>query len=49
LPFVIISNFSFIDAYFDTMSSLTTTGLTVMQPFLDTMPISLIFWRSFVG
>ncbi len=49
LPFLLIMRVSFVDAFFEAMSSLTTTGLTVMIPFLDTMPKSLIFWRTFLG
>lgn len=49
LPFIFIMNVSPIDAYFESMSSLTTTGLSVMNPLLDDMPLSLIFWRSFIG
>lgn len=49
LPFVLISGVNLLDAYFETMSALTTTGLTVMKPLLATMPPSLIFWRSFLS
>ncbi len=49
LPFVFIMKVSFLDAFFETMSTLTTTGLSVMVPLLDFMPNSLIFWRSFLG
>ena len=49
LPFVFIMKVSLLDAFFETMSTLTTTGLSVMIPMLDTMPPSLIFWRSFLG
>jgi len=49
LPFVFIMKVSLIDAFFETMSTLTTTGLSVMTPLLDTMPASLIFWRTFLG
>ncbi len=49
LPFIFIMKISPIDAYFESMSSLTTTGLSVINPLLDTMPLSLIFWRSFIG
>ena len=46
LPFHLIVNMSFIDSFFEAMSALTTTGLTVMKPIIDSTPKSLIFWRS---
>lgn len=49
LPFIFIMGTSPVDAYFESMSSLTTTGLSVMVPLLDDMPASLIFWRTFIG
>ena len=49
LPFAIIMRISPLDAFFEVMSSLTTTGLTVMNPLLDVTPLSLIFWRTFLG
>ena len=49
LPFVFILKVGMLDAFFETMSTLTTTGLSVMTPLLDSMPISLIFWRTFLG
>jgi trk system potassium uptake protein len=49
LPFVFILKVSLLDAFFETMSTLTTTGLSVMTPLLDSMPPSLIFWRTFLG
>ncbi|PTW62184.1 trk system potassium uptake protein TrkH [Breoghania corrubedonensis] len=36
---------SFTDAFFETMSALTTTGSTVLSG-LDTMPWGLLLWRS---
>jgi trk system potassium uptake protein len=45
LPFVIYApDMSFTDAYFETISGLTTTGATVMSG-LDTLPPSLNLWR----
>jgi trk system potassium uptake protein TrkH len=38
---------SYIDAFFDTMSGLTTTGLSVIQD-LDHAPFSLSTWRHFL-
>ncbi|MGL4191361.1 MAG: TrkH family potassium uptake protein [Vibrio sp.] len=45
LPFVLINHISFTDAYFETMSGLTTTGSTVLSG-LDSMPPSILLWRS---
>ncbi|SNY93923.1 trk system potassium uptake protein TrkH [Cohaesibacter sp. ES.047] len=38
---------SFVDAFFETVSGLTTTGSTVLSG-LDTMAPGLLFWRSFM-
>nr|WP_321444254.1 TrkH family potassium uptake protein [uncultured Cohaesibacter sp.] len=40
-------NLSFADAFFETVSGLTTTGSTVLSG-LDTMAPGLLFWRSFM-
>ncbi len=45
LPFIFIEHISFTDAYFETMSGLTTTGSTVLSG-LDEMPHSILLWRS---
>ncbi|WP_413113657.1 TrkH family potassium uptake protein [Thaumasiovibrio sp. DFM-14] len=45
LPFVFINHISFSDAYFETMSGLTTTGSTVLSG-LDDMAPSILLWRS---
>lgn len=45
LPFVFINHISFTDAYFETMSGLTTTGSTVLSG-LDNMAPSILLWRS---
>jgi trk system potassium uptake protein TrkH len=45
LPFVFINHISFTDAYFETMSGITTTGSTVLSG-LDTMSHSILLWRS---
>ncbi|WP_413285528.1 TrkH family potassium uptake protein [Vibrio sp. MA40-2] len=45
LPFVFINHISFTDAYFETMSGITTTGSTVLSH-LDTMAPSILLWRS---
>jgi trk system potassium uptake protein TrkH len=45
LPFMIYApEMGFTDAYFETISALTTTGATVMSG-LDTLPPSLNLWR----
>ncbi|MGL6316761.1 TrkH family potassium uptake protein [Vibrio sp. WXL103] len=45
LPFVLINHISFTDAYFETMSGITTTGSTVLSG-LDEMAPSILLWRS---
>lgn len=45
LPFVFINHISFTDAYFETMSGITTTGSTVLSK-LDSMAPSILLWRS---
>jgi trk system potassium uptake protein TrkH len=45
LPFVFINHISFTDAYFETMSGITTTGSTVLSH-LDSMAPSILLWRS---
>lgn len=45
LPFVFINHISFTDAYFETMSGITTTGSTVLSG-LDNMAPSILLWRS---
>jgi len=37
----------FLDAYFETVSGFTTTGITVLHG-LDAMPGSILFWRSLI-
>ncbi len=49
LPFLIYApGMSFTDAYFETMSGLSTTGATVMSG-LDTLPASLNLWRHLLN
>lgn len=49
LPLVFSSlNLSFTDAFFETMSGLTTTGSTVLSG-LDSMPPGLLLWRSLLN
>ena len=45
LPFVFITHIDFADAYFETMSGVTTTGSTVLSG-LDGMAHSILLWRS---
>ncbi|WP_311567589.1 TrkH family potassium uptake protein [Photobacterium arenosum] len=45
LPFMLINHISFTDAYFETMSGITTTGSTVLSG-LDDMAPSILLWRS---
>ncbi|MEA1973675.1 MAG: potassium transporter TrkG, partial [Candidatus Cloacimonadota bacterium] len=47
IPFVLIIDSSYLNAYFETMSGFTTTGIT-MYSALDLMPRSIIFWRSII-
>lgn len=45
LPLMLLGHISFTDAYFETMSGLTTTGSTVLSG-LDQLPPALLLWRS---
>ncbi len=45
LPFVFALGLGFIDAFFEAMSGLTTTGITLLSE-LNTLPESILFWRS---
>ena len=45
LPFVFIEHISYSNAFFETMSGITTTGSTVLHG-LDTMHPSILLWRS---
>ncbi len=49
LPYMFMETFSsFVDALFESVSGLTTTGSTVLSPEgIDGMPRSVAFWRSF--
>ncbi len=46
IPYMIGIHKSFIDAFFESVSGFTTTGITVFEG-LDLMPRSILFWRSF--
>lgn len=43
LPFLFFGS-NFLDAFFESMSAWTTTGLSVID--IEAMPMSLLFWRS---
>jgi trk system potassium uptake protein TrkH len=45
IPFMTALDKSFIDAFFESVSGFTTTGITVFTG-LDDMPRSVLFWRS---
>lgn len=45
VPFCLGIGASFLDAYFESVSGFTTTGIT-MFTCLDAMPLSILFWRS---
>ena len=46
LPFVFSGTLGPVDAYFEAMSGLTTTGSTVLVD-IEAVPASILFWRSF--
>ncbi|MBD3368811.1 TrkH family potassium uptake protein [Candidatus Fermentibacteria bacterium] len=45
VPFVLATGADFVDAYFETVSGFTTTGITMFTG-LDGMPRSILFWRA---
>ena len=47
LPFRIAGDLSFLDAYFESVSGFTTTGITVITA-IEKLPKSLLFWRSLI-
>ena len=47
LPFLISGSTSPVDAYFETVSGFTTTGITVITD-IEVLPKSILFWRSFI-
>ncbi|MCR4369003.1 MAG: TrkH family potassium uptake protein [archaeon] len=49
IPFSLIMGMGFVDSFFETMSAITTTGISIMAPFIDSAPKSLILWRSFIS
>ncbi|MDD3178528.1 MAG: TrkH family potassium uptake protein [Candidatus ainarchaeum sp.] len=48
LPFYFLSELNFIDSFFESMSSLTTTGLSMYSTGVPILK-SLIIWRSFLS
>ena len=46
IPFWLGLKMSYLDAYFETVSGFTTTGITLISG-LDEMPKSILFWRGF--
>jgi trk system potassium uptake protein TrkH len=47
LPFALGAGMSYIDSLFEAMSGWTCTGLTLI-PVPETMPATILFWRSFM-
>ena len=52
LPYYFYGNgFTFTNAFFESMSGLTTTGATILghssTPSIESLPHGLLFWRSF--
>ena len=47
LPFYIGNGFSFVDAFFESVSGFTTTGSSILTN-IEVLPKGLLFWRSFI-
>ena len=47
LPFYIGSDFSFVDAFFESVSGFTTTGSSILTN-IEALSKGLLFWRSFI-
>jgi len=45
IPYIALLGLCALDAYFEALSSLTTTGMTVI-PILEEVPRSILFWRA---
>jgi len=45
LPYTLALRINFLNAYFETMSGFTTTGITMLSG-LDNLPKSILFWRA---
>ena len=46
LPFIINGDCNFVDAFFETVSGFTTTGVTIFKN-VEVLDKSILFWRSF--
>ena len=46
IPYIYILKMSPVDAFFETMSGFTTTGMTLIK-IIEGKPYSLLFWRAF--
>ena len=47
MPFYLGVKTTFLDAYFETVSGLTTTGITLFTD-IEILPRSILFWRCFI-
>ncbi len=47
LPFFLGTEKGFLDSYFETVSGVTTTGITLFAD-IEILPKSILFWRSFI-
>ena len=47
MPFTIGAGMSVLDAYFETVSGITTTGITVITA-IEALPRAILFWRSLI-
>jgi len=47
IPFYLGAETTFLDAYFETVSGITTTGITLFTN-IEILPRSILFWRSFI-
>ena len=47
LPFYLGLDIPLVDAYFESVSGFTTTGITMLQG-LESLPPSILFWRSLI-
>lgn len=45
IPYIIICGIPFVDAYFESMSGFTTTGMTLLTN-LESLPKTILFWRA---
>ncbi len=45
IPFMLVAEISFIDAFFETMSGFSTTGASILNNIED-LPKGLLFWRA---